>query len=121
MVLTQSQAPALYRRRAPYYDRLGWLFRLAGADVNAHRRRVVEALNVSPGDTVVDLGCGTGLNFPWLEGAVTASGHIIGVDLTDAMLREAQNRVDSAGWTIVQSVLSDFLFKCRILNRTHLF
>ena len=83
------------------------MFRLAGADVNAYRRRAVEALNVSPGDTVVDLGCGTGLNFQWLEGAVTASGHIIGVDLTDAMLREARRRVDSAGWRNVELVESD--------------
>ena len=56
---------------------------------------------------MVDLGCGTGANFPWLERAVTASGRIVGVDLTDAMLREARGRVESAGWVNVELVESD--------------
>ena len=107
MALTPSQTRELYRRRAPHYDRLVELFRLAGADVSAYRTRAVEALNLSAGDAVVDLGCGTGLNFPCLERAVTASGRIVGVDLTDAMLREARHRVVSAGWTNVELVESD--------------
>ncbi len=107
MVLTPSQTRALYRRRAPHYDRLGALFRLAGARVNTYRRLAVEALSVSPGDTVVDLGCGTGANFPWLERSVTASGRIVGIDLTDAMLREARHRVENAGWANVELVESD--------------
>ena len=52
-------------------------------------------------------GCGTGRNFPWLERAVTAAGHIVGVDLTDAMLREARHRVETAGWANVNLVESD--------------
>ena len=107
VVLTPSQTRALYRRLAPHYDRLVGLFRLAGARVGTYRRGAVEALRVSPGDTVVDLGCGTGRNFPWLERAVTASGRIVGVDLTDAMLREAGQRVASAGWANVDLVESD--------------
>ena len=101
MVLTPSQTRALYRRLAPHYDRLVGLFRLSGARVSTYRYRAVEALSVSPGDTVVDLGCGTGRNFPWLERAVTASGRIVGVDLTDAMLSNARHRVESAGWANV--------------------
>lgn len=72
-----------------------------------YRRRAVEALNVSPGDTVVDRGCGTGANFPWLEHAVNASGRIVGVDLTDTMLLEARHRVESVEWANVELVESD--------------
>ena len=107
MVLTPSQTRALYRRRAPHYDRLVGLLGLSGARVSTYRRRAVEALSVSPGDTVVDLGCGTGRNFLWLERAVTDSGRIVGVDLTDAMLRQARHRVESAGWANVDLVESD--------------
>ncbi|MCY4598064.1 MAG: class I SAM-dependent methyltransferase [Bryobacterales bacterium] len=46
---------------------------------------------------MADVGCGAGRSFPWLERAVTASGHIVCVDLTDAMLREAQHHVERAG------------------------
>ena len=107
MVLTLSQTRTLYRRRAPHYDRLVGLLGLSGARVTRYRRRAVEALGVSPGDTVVDIGCGTGRNFPFLERAVTDSGRIVGVDLTDAMLREARHRVDRAGWANVDLVESD--------------
>ena len=107
MVLSPSQTRALYRRLAPHYDRLVEIFRLVGARVSRYRRRAVEALSVSPGGTVVDLGCGTGRNFPWLERAVTASGRIVGVDLTDAMLREARHRMERAGWANVNLVESD--------------
>ena len=107
MVLTPSQTRALYRRRARHYDRFVGLFRLAGARVSTYRRRAVEALSVSAGDTVVDLGCGTGGNFPWLERALTASGRVVGVDLTDAMLCEARHRVERAGWANVDLVEFD--------------
>ena len=107
MALTPSQTRALYRRRAPHYDRLVALYRLAGADVSSYRRRSVDALQLAPGDTVVDLGCGTGLNFPWLQRAVNATGRVIGVDLTDAMLNEARQRVVAARWANVELVESD--------------
>ena len=107
MTLTPSQTRALYRRRATSYDCLVSLFRLAGVDVTSYRRRAVDALEVCAGDTVVDLGCGTGLNFPWLERAVTASGQIVGVDLTDAMLVEARHRASSSGWANVDLVECD--------------
>ena len=39
---------------------------------------------------MIDIGCGTGLNFPLLEAAIGPAGRIVGVDLTDAMLARAQ-------------------------------
>ena len=107
MVPTPAQTRALCRRLAPRYDRLVDIFRLVGANQSTYRGNAVEALGVSPGETVVDLGCGTGRNFPWLERAVTASGRIVGVDLTDAMLRAARHRVEGAGWANVDLVESD--------------
>ena len=108
-----SQIQDIYCRRAPYYDGFVRLFRLLAINVDAYRCHAVEALNISSGDTVVDIGCGTGLNFPELESAVTASGHIIGVDLTDAMLDKARLRATNAGWTnveLVQSNITDYVF-----------
>jgi len=61
----------------------------------------------SSGDTVVDLACGTGLNFPLLQRAVGPGGRIVGVDLTDAMLDQARARASAAGWTNVDLVSSD--------------
>ena len=56
---------------------------------------------------VVDIGCGTGLNFPMLYEAVGSQGTIIGVDLSEAMLSEARQMALANGWENVQLVCAD--------------
>jgi ubiquinone/menaquinone biosynthesis C-methylase UbiE len=98
---------SLYRKRAKRYDRSTLLLYLAGFHHWAYRKRAVESLALCQGDTVVDLGCGTGLNFSLLQARVGQSGKIIGVDLTDAMLDQAAERVAANGWSNVELVKSD--------------
>lgn len=42
------------------------------------RRRAVAALGLKPGDSVLEIGAGTGRNFPYLVDAVGPSGTVIG-------------------------------------------
>ncbi len=53
-----------YRDRAQHYDITANLYYLFGFREWAYRRKAVQALRLRPGDTVVEIGCGTGLNFP---------------------------------------------------------
>jgi ubiquinone/menaquinone biosynthesis C-methylase UbiE len=85
------------------------LYYLIGYPEWAHRRKAVQALALKPGDTVVEVGCGTGLNFGLLQDAVGPTGKIIGVDLTDAMLEQARQRVSDRNWDNVELVHSDAL------------
>lgn len=96
-----------YTRLASLYDAGMWLYRLAGRRDGAYRRCAVDSLRLPPGDTVVDLGCGTGLNFAYLHKAVGSGGRIIGVDLTPAMLEKAENRARRQGWRNVELVEAD--------------
>lgn len=107
MVLDKQETRELYRRRARRYDLAMWIYRLCGFRIDHYRRQAVAALALRPGDTVVELSCGTGLNFAMLQRLVGPSGRVIGVDLTDAMLFEAKRRVDRAGWSNVELVQSD--------------
>ena len=107
MALTRSQIVEVYRRRASRYDWTSKLYWLLGFRERRYRRLTVEGLRLSPGDTVVDVACGTGLNFPLLEEKVGPTGRIVGVDLTDAMLEKARERVDREGWQNVELVRSD--------------
>ncbi len=103
-----------YRDRARHYDITGNLYYLLGFRVGAYRRQAIQALRLRPGDTVVDVGCGTGLNFLHLEHVIGPTGRIIGVDLTDAMLEEAKLRVQAHGWNNVSLIQSDaFSFQLR--------
>ncbi len=101
---------ATYQRRAARYDlavRLFDAFAWFGFDISGWRRRAISALDLKPGDTVVDIGCGTGLNFPLLHQAVTSDGKIIAVDLSPAMLDQARQAIAANKWTNVQLVCAD--------------
>lgn len=73
----------------------------------AYRRKAVEALRLERGDRVVEIGCGTGRNFPLLERAVGPAGAVIAVDISRAMLRRAQKRAARHGWSNIELVESD--------------
>lgn len=51
-----------------------------GGDVTRRRRMAFDALHLSDGDTVVDIGCGNGLLTEEIARAIGQSGHVIGVD-----------------------------------------
>lgn len=95
----------LYDRLAPVYDALAPGYTLLGG--GAYRRQAVGALALRPGDTVVDLACGTGANFPHLARAVGAGGRVIGVDLSPGMLAQARQRIEDEGWENVELVEAD--------------
>ncbi len=85
----------LYDRLAPAYDVAAWPLQVHGS--RRLRTRAIQLLNLQPGDTVVDLGCGTGINFAALAEAVGPTGRIVGVDLSAGMLARARQRADRAG------------------------
>jgi SAM-dependent methyltransferase len=80
-----------YRRAAHGYDRHMRLFA-------RWQRMAVERLQLRPGDTVIDVACGTGLNFPLLEDEIGEDGEIIGIDLSPEMMDQARQRVSDEGW-----------------------
>lgn len=116
-VIGPPQMIEIYRGLAQRYDVYAALLQLIGFRYTAYRRMAIAALGLQPGDKVVDIGCGTGLNFPYLEKAIGPSGTLIGVDLTDAMLDQARRRVATNGWKNVRLIRSDaaaFSFPARV-------
>ncbi|HEX4435687.1 MAG TPA: methyltransferase domain-containing protein [Solirubrobacteraceae bacterium] len=96
-----------YRKKAKHYDIVSRLYPVPGYPQLSQRRKAVGALGLAPGDTVVDMACGTGLNFSLIQQAIGPDGRLIGVDLTDAMLAVAQERIEDNGWSNVSLVQSD--------------
>ncbi len=103
----QERLIETYRKKAGHYDVTSRLYPVPGYPQRAQRVRAVQALGLRPGDTVVDVACGTGLNFSLLEEEIGPDGRLVGVDLTDAMLAQARERVETKGWSNVDLVQAD--------------
>ncbi|MDS0298051.1 methyltransferase domain-containing protein [Halogeometricum sp. S1BR25-6] len=92
-----------YTRYAALYDDIAR--RTPG--VRGLRRAVADALDPDPGDVVVEMGCGTGANFPYLRERVGPEGTVVGVDFTPGVLAVARDRIRKEGWENVHVVRGD--------------
>jgi SAM-dependent methyltransferase len=97
--LVRARSLVKYRKRAAAYDSTcgpTWPI----------RERAIDALNLQPGQAVLDVGCGTGLSLALLRTAVGEQGRVYGFDQSPEMLAQARLRVEAAGWRNVE------LFEC---------
>lgn len=96
-------AADFYTRWADLYDHVSRSI----PGIAGLRRRTAEALELELGDTVVEMGCGTGANLAYLREEVGPEGTVIGVDFSAGVLDRAREHVDSEGWENVHLVRGD--------------
>jgi SAM-dependent methyltransferase len=68
------------------------------------RREAVARLAPRPGETILDVGCGTGRNFEQIQQLIGPGGLLIGIEPTREMLAQARALVQRHGWTNVELV-----------------
>jgi ubiquinone/menaquinone biosynthesis C-methylase UbiE len=86
-----------YGRIARTYDR-----RTRWGD--ALRLETILKLELRTGDVVLDVGCGTGINFSMLHNRIGPEGTIVGIELSAEMLQEAERRISNHGWGNVELI-----------------
>ncbi len=62
------------------------------------RKEAIGYLQLSSGSSVIDVGCGTGASFLFLEDVVGEKGKIVGIEPSTSMIAVARDRVRNAGW-----------------------
>ena len=58
--------------------------------------------DIKPGETIIDLGSGAGIDCFLAAQKVGPSGHVIGIDMTDAMIRKARENAAKGGHANVE-------------------
>lgn len=88
----QATIEQAYQNWAKVYDWLTPIYILGNE--KRLRRRTIVSLHLQPGQTVLDIACGTGRNFPMILEKIGPTGRLVGVDYTAAMLDRARERVE---------------------------
>lgn len=81
-----------YRRHAAGYD-------ASARRTMPLRRRTIALLRLQPGQTVLDVGAGTGLSYTLLRDGVGPGGRVLAFEQSPDMFALAQARVQREAWT----------------------
>jgi demethylmenaquinone methyltransferase/2-methoxy-6-polyprenyl-1,4-benzoquinol methylase len=88
---SKEAARASYNRLSRWYDFI------AGSTEKKYRDWGLEKLSARPGETILEIGFGTGHCLVALARAVGSTGHVIGLDISDGMLAIARERLQKEG------------------------
>ncbi|TDA65033.1 MAG: methyltransferase domain-containing protein [Chloroflexi bacterium] len=80
------------------YDGLSkWYDAITGSYLRKSRERGLQKLNVDEGETVLEIGFGTGHGIIAMANSVGNAGKVYGLDISEGMRSVAQNRIAKAG------------------------
>lgn len=99
---TKAQAKESYDRMSPAYDYFAGLFE------QNYRNLALKRLDVKRGETVLEIGFGTGHCLKQMAEAVGEEGKVHGIDISSGMLLVSRQRLEKAGlWKRVELTCDD--------------
>ena len=92
-----------------YYDLFSKVYDIFSPKVYYHKARshAIQELQLSSGQTVLNVPCGTGQNFEHFQQYLQNTGLILGIDLSPGMLGKAQLKIQKHMWENVQLIKRD--------------
>lgn len=79
------------------YDRISRVYDLTGAFERKYTEMALEHICVQKGETVLEIGFGTGHCLKRIAEAVGQTGKVYGIDISSGMLEVTKKRLDKAG------------------------
>jgi SAM-dependent methyltransferase len=80
---------------------------LFDAQVNLHGLRAIDVLAPAAGESIMDIGCGTGTSSFQLAERVGSDGRVVGYDISSTMVSAARSRAAGMGATNVEFDVAD--------------
>jgi ubiquinone/menaquinone biosynthesis C-methylase UbiE len=91
---TRAEPAGLVIHSAARYDFIVWLFTLGGE--RRFRNNILRLADLQAGETVLDIGCGTGTLAVLAKAQVGPEGRVYGVDASPEMIGHAQEKARKA-------------------------
>ncbi|GGC62758.1 methyltransferase domain-containing protein [Hoyosella rhizosphaerae] len=95
--------PAKYTASAQFYDAISFEWPVYGAG----REAALKLMRLRAGAKVLDMGCGTGLNFGHIQHRIGPDGWLVGVDLSSDMITQASRKAHVNEWSNVSLATAD--------------
>ncbi len=97
----QENAIRYYDKLSVIYDYISnWYYKKA-------RNYAIKELQLKNGQTLLNVPCGTGVNFKYFNEYLNNTGLIIGIDLSSGMLDKAKQKIEKNGWKNIETELND--------------
>jgi len=101
---TKAQAKESYNKISRFYDYF------AGVFEKKYRNMALERLDIKRGETVLEIGFGTGHCLKQMAESVGKSGKVYGIDISSGMLEVSKQRLEETGlWDRVELYCGDAL------------
>ncbi|APX96686.1 class I SAM-dependent methyltransferase [Natronorubrum daqingense] len=101
-VVDNREYEAHLERSRTVWDRWSDWYTLSERDFEPMREDAMDRLELQPGDRVLDIGCGPGVNFERLRNEIGPDGELVAVDYSPEMVVKARKRVEEHGWKNVE-------------------
>lgn len=82
-------------------------YTLSESDFAPMRSTTLDHLALSPGDEVIEIGCGPGVNFERIVRDIGPTGRLIAVDVSPRMLEQAKQRIEKHQWQNIELIHAD--------------
>lgn len=80
------------------------------------RKKLAERTEIEPNDIVMNLCCGTGLDFPFLSEKIGVKGMLLGVDISSKMLGQSKKKRLDREINLIRSDSAHLPFRDEVLN-----
>lgn len=97
------------KRAIKYYDTFAKVYDMFSPKWYYHKakKNAIEQLSLEQGNLVINLPCGTGQNFEYIEAYLKGTGMVVGIDLSEGMLEKAKGKVADNNWKNIKLFHAD--------------